>query len=142
MAAVPEIIGDGATRRPRSGDPAEYLRRRVTEATTEWRARWPADWEQMGPIAVPTVGVTYHVGIHGGTADFFVTFDAALAAIDDADEMTVGLRYRFENGVEIVGDPVFMPGNVRVIDEVRGNWEMVPVDADGRWPQYGLWFSK
>lgn len=105
-------VGERETLRPEGGDPIAYLQRRIASEQSQYTE----------PILMPEVGQRYRVWMQ--TGEHTVSFTATLREIDD-DECTSGLDYRWDNGVSIEGDPLFMP-NTYQADQEPAWWISIP----------------
>jgi len=105
------------------------IERRVAALTTFWLARWPVDAGPMPPIDVPEIGRRYVVAANVG-AGSSVCFRAGLERIDDygEDGSSLGPDYWFDNGVSIIGHPVFVPAGYGT--EIDVGWTMEVLGDD------------
>jgi hypothetical protein len=114
------MIGSWKAYRPRDGDPGAYLDRRIAEEQGQYD----------DPILRPSVGQRYDVtGYYEPGLSF--RFRATLRWIGDA-EAEGGLTYGWDNGVDIDGDPVFMPDQTFIADGEHGWWIETPRDERER----------
>jgi hypothetical protein len=120
------MVGVAETRRSLDGSPDEYLDRRVAETALEYDAMGD-DGLPVPPIHRPRIGTRYIVS--GMRHDIW--FIATLVDYYDEEE-DLGLRYRFSIGIEIGGDPTFLPIGYELNEDYFDEWEMQPIIPENR----------